>query len=423
VYISPELKSEIGEVGLEEHIHIIVKAVRLERDYIAKAMAKPLHSVRQEIRLVNAFSMALPAGEVEKFAEEPWVERLELDKKVYATLDTAIPLIGVPHVWESGFTGKGVNIAIVDTGVDKNHPDLAGRVVATRDFTLEGFRDLNGHGSHVAGICAGSGEASRGKYKGLAPSASILVAKALKGDGSGRMSDVMAGIEWAVEMGAHIVNLSLGTKGPCDGRDALSELCDVVVGQGVIVCVAAGNDGPAKRTIGSPGCARKVITVGASTDFDTVAEFSSCGPTADERLKPDVLAPGVDIVSSLAEGVSVGKPVDSYYTSATGTSMAAAHVGGLAALLLEAKPGASPLLVKEALIRAAKDFGIDHYAEGAGRIVAEEALRYVQIHENPPEVPEAEQPPPGCLAGLFHVGDQWLRKLEGRLRRLPEKES
>ncbi|MDP3012949.1 MAG: S8 family serine peptidase, partial [Candidatus Subteraquimicrobiales bacterium] len=251
IHITPDLERELQEKSREEKIHVIVRAVRVERPFVLKALEKSSHTIRQHIRLINAFSMSLPAGEVAELAEEPWVEWVELDKEVKIALDTSVPLIGAPQVWESEFTGKGINVAIIDTGVDRSHLDLSGRIIATKDFTLEGFADLNGHGTMVAGVIAGNGSASEGKYRGVAPEASIIAAKALKSDGTGRMSDVMAAIDWAISIGAHVINLSLGTSGSSDGKDTLSETCDAAVSQGVAVCVAAGNDGPERRTIGS----------------------------------------------------------------------------------------------------------------------------------------------------------------------------
>lgn len=410
IHITPDLEKELQEKGPEEQVHVIVRAVRVERPFVLKALEKPTHTIRQHVRLINAFSMALPAQEIEKLAEEPWVEWIEPDKEVKATLDTSVPLMVVPEVWKLGFTGKRVNVAIIDTGVDKNHPDLTGRIIATKDFTLEGFFDLNGHGTMVAGVIAGNGSASEEKYRGIAPRASLMVAKALKLDGTGRMSDVMAAIDWAVNIGAHVINLSLGSSGSSDGKDALSETCDAAVNQGVVVCVAAGNDGPERRTIGSPAAARNVITIGASTDNDLVAEFSSCGPTVDNRPKPDVVVPGVEIVSALAKGAQIGEIVNEHYAVCQGTSLAAPHISGLCALFLEAKPEASPALIKEALIHTAKDLGFDHSSQGAGKAVALDALNYVLTHENPPEISEVEYPPPGCLGILFEAEQRLIKK-------------
>ncbi len=138
-------------------------------------------------------------------------------------------------------------------------------IAATADFTGQGPSDGNGHGTHCAAIAAGSGAASNGTYRGVAPEALLYTAKVLRNDGQGMMSDVMAGIEWATEQGVQVISLSLGGSGSCDGTDALCEMCDAAVEAGIVVCVAAGNDGPRSYTVGSPGCARQVITIGPPT--------------------------------------------------------------------------------------------------------------------------------------------------------------
>lgn len=383
--ITAKLAERVSKMAPDEPIHIIIKLRLLEKDLLGEIIQLPYARVHQVIKMVNAISLVLPAGRIEGLAREPWVERIEEDEKVYAVLDESLPTLLIPNVWESGFTGKGIKLAIIDTGIDMNHPDFSSRIVAVKDFTLEGFKDSNGHGSLVAGIAAGDGTYSGGKYRGVAPNALILSGKVLKADGSSRMSDVMAAIEWAVEFDADIINLSLSTGEPSDGNDALCETCDAAVEAGVVVCVAAGNDGPARRTIGSPAAARLAITVGAITTNGFVAEFSSRGPTEDDRLKPEIVAPGVDIISVRARDTRAGKPLDGYYTSATGTSMAAPHISGLVALLLEAKRKASPQLIREALINTATDLTLDDYSQGAGVATADAALRYVKTHENPPE--------------------------------------
>ena len=229
-------------------------------------------------------------------------------------------------MWQQlGNRGEGVTVCIIDTGIDSDHPDFAGRIGLTKDFSGKGsVEDGNGHGTHVASTVAGTGAASNGKYVGVAPAASILVAKVLSDAGGGRMSDVMAGVEWAVQNGADVLNLSLGSDGNSDGKDALSTMCNVAVD--------AGNAGPGANTVGSPGAADKVITVRASTDTDGMANFSSRGPTADGRVKPDISAPGTKIIAARATGT----PLDDNYTSAQGTSMATPHVAGLCALILKA---------------------------------------------------------------------------------------
>jgi len=341
--------------------------------------------------------------------EDPDVVRIYQDLPVHAFLDYSVPHLHANEVWAEGYLGDGVRIAIVDTGIDQEHPDLAGRIVATRDFTGEGVRDANGHGTHCASIAAGSGAASDGKYRGVAPAASLYIAKVLDTSGNGMMSGVMAGVEWAVDQGAQVISLSLGSNGPCDGTDALSEMCDAAVEAGAVLVTAAGNEGPAPYTIGSPGCARQVITVGAASNVDRMASFSSRGPTRDGRLKPDVVLPGVEIVAARAAGTRMGTVVDDYYTAASGTSMATPHAAGVCALLLQAEPGLAPAEVKDRLLRTAVSIGADVYAQGMGRVDALRALHDERSPEVPvPEPPEPSPEPPAQGTGCLTPFLKWL---------------
>ncbi len=397
---------EISNLSSEEFIRVIVRyssasllaaglveGLALRPEALARFAEEILKPWREAIfrhfRLIPATALKLRAEELKTLEEDPRIESIWLDKPVYALLDVSVPLIRAPQVWERGFTGRGIKVAVLDTGIDYQHPDFAGRILAFTSFVGGDGRDDHGHGTHVAGIIAGSGEASGGRYRGVAPEALLLSAKVLKADGSGLMSDVMAGIEWAVEQGAKIINLSLGSPGPCDGTDALSAMCDAAVKLGVVVCAAAGNDGPASGTIGSPGCAREVITVGASDDNDQVASFSSRGPTADGRVKPDILFPGVGIVSCRASGTSMGNPLDNFYTSASGTSMATPHASGVAALLLQAYPSLTPAQIKERMMASALSLNLDPNTQGAGRGDALAAMEK--------EVPQPAPKPKGCL--------------------------
>lgn len=333
------------------------------------------------------------------------IEYIWLDEEVHICLDRSTVQIGVPAVWTAGYRGAGIKVAVVDTGLDAQHPDFTGRIVAGTSFVDGNYQDDNGHGTHVAGIAVGNGSAQGGKYCGVAPEASIYVAKVLDKYGSGSMSGVMAGVEWAVEQGVDVINLSLGGSGSSDGQDALSLTCNAAVEQGITVFVAAGNAGPSSRTVGSPGAASEVITIGAVDRNDGIASFSSRGPTADGRVKPDVCFPGTDIVSALAGGTGAGQPVDDRYTQMSGTSMATPHAAGLAALLLQAKPELSPAEIKQAIMETALDLGQDANAQGAGRARAEDALSQVLGEPTPtPEpTPPGEEPttPPsnneGCL--------------------------
>lgn len=367
---------------------------------IAEAIQGVIATTRTYRLIAASAHLALPDA-INALTDRAEVTMIWYDEPVHTMLDASVPLIGAPQVWQNDVTGRGIKVAIVDTGIDPNHPDFAGRIVHIKDFTGEGDVDKNGHGTHVAGIVGASGAASQGKYRGVAPECSFYIAKVLRGNGSGTMSDVMSGVEWAVEQGAQVVNLSLGSDGACDGTDALSVLCDAAVARGVVLCVAAGNAGPGASTVGSPGCARTVITVGATTKSDQVASFSSRGPTSDGRIKPDVCFPGVNIVACRASGTAMGTPLDAYYTSASGTSMATPHATGACALLLQAKPGLSSQQIKETLMNTAKDLGLDANTQGKGRAQVFNAYQSALEQEPQPQPPAPPPPPPtGCLAVL-----------------------
>ncbi|MFZ1753635.1 MAG: S8 family peptidase, partial [Caldilineaceae bacterium] len=327
-------------------------------------------NVRQDYVVIPAVAIDVAPSQIDALAELEDVENVWFDEPVHTMLDSSVPIIGADKVWQQlGNRGEGVTVCIIDTGIDSDHPDFAGRIGQTKDFSGKGsVEDGNGHGTHVASTVAGTGAASNGKYVGVAPAATIMVAKVLSDSGGGRMSDVMAGVEWAVQNGAQVLNLSLGSDGNSDGQDALSTMCNAAVDAGKVVVVAAGNAGPRANTVGSPDAAEKVITIGASTDSDGMANFSSRGPTADGRVKPDVIAPGTQIVAARATGTSMGQVVDDNYTSAQGTSMATPHVTGLCALMLKANAQLSPADVKRILRDTAVDLGMDANSQGQGRV-------------------------------------------------------
>lgn len=294
-----------------------------------------------------------------------------LDGTVEAVLDTSVPLIGAPHAWEAGYDGAGVKVAVLDTGVDATHPDLAGRIAASQSFVAgEEVQDGNGHGTHVASTVAGSGAASAGACKGVAPGADLLIGKVLNNRGSGNQSQIISGMEWAVAQGADVVSMSLG--GTTDQpQDAMSLAVDALTASsGALFVVSAGNAGPNELTVGTPGTAASALTVGATDKSDKLAEFSSRGPrVGDNGLKPEITAPGVGIVAARAAGTTIGGPVNAHYTALNGTSMAAPHVTGAAALLAQQHPGWRATEIKNALVSTSKTLpAYTVYQQGAGRV-------------------------------------------------------
>ncbi len=326
-------------------------------------------------KLTNMVSVKVPVSMVMILAEEKEVEEVHEDLTVYTMLNDSVSLINANKMWAEGFDGKDVLVAVIDTGIDEDHPDLKNRVIKEVDFTGEGPFDGHGHGTHVAGIIGGNGTASEKVYVGVAPGVKFLAAKALNSHGQGTLTTIIQGIEWAVENNAQVINLSLGTPQNGDGTDPLSRTCDAAVEEGIVVCVAAGNSGPEKGTVGIPAVARKVITIGATDKDDKIAYFSSRGPTLDGRHKPDICMPGVNIASARAAGTSMGLPIDEDYTRASGTSMATPHASGIAALLIEAYPNITPDEVKSRMMDTAKDIGEDIDTQGSGRADAYDAYK------------------------------------------------
>jgi len=367
-------------------------------------------------------AIRLPVASLEGLAADDNVDWLSLDEPVAVMSASSREAANVPSATSAnlGYTGNGVGIAVLDTGVS-NHADLGdnflqysflngaypvpdivnGEVVsASADSRDDGF----GHGTHVAGLIGGSGEYSNDEYKGVAPGASIVSLQVLDKDGGGSMSDVMAALDWLVTYGDYfnvrVVNMSLG-KGISESNTtdplvlAVEELWDA----GFVVVIAAGNEGYAgSMTITSPGNSRKVITVGSVTDSGTgldhsddyTSSFSSRGPTiGDYVLKPDLLAPGNRVIGSVDTKSTLAKLLkqrlkackksdtecgDSTYLEMSGTSMATPLVSSAAALMLEKDPTLSPATIKARLMRSARKIDADPTEAGAGIVDADAAL-------------------------------------------------
>ncbi|MEV4680563.1 S8 family peptidase [Streptomyces kurssanovii] len=305
------------------------------------------------------------------------VDKLWLDGRVKAGLKESVPLIGASEAWAAGYTGKGVKVAVLDTGIDADHPDFAGLIDGTASFVPgEAVTDVNGHGTHVAGTIVGSGAASGGENKGVAPDADLYVGKVLGGaEGYGQDSWVMAGMQWAAESGADVVNMSLGDSYPTDGSDPMSQTVDALSARyGTLFVIAAGNSGP--ESISAPGAAAAALTVAATDKQDRLASFSSTGPLAHSGgMKPDIAAPGVDITAARSQAMTDGG--EGMYRTISGTSMATPHVAGAAAILAQQHPDWTGAQLKEHLTSTAKglDAGYSPYEVGTGRLDVASAVR------------------------------------------------
>lgn len=346
-----------------------------------------------EIGLLKSIYGTLSPHSIRELTDYEEVSRIYYDREVQAFLDIASKSTGARDIQlTEGLTGKGVTIAVLDTGIHP-HEDLT-----QPENRIAGFVDLvgdkqdpyddQGHGTHCAGDAVGNGHQSEGLYVGAAPGAKVFGVKVLDFSGGGRLSTVIRGIEWCIEhkeeYGIKILSLSLGSPAMESYRnDPLAQAAEQAWHQGLVVCAAAGNEGPSKGTISTPGNHPLILTVGAADDRNTVsreddvkAPFSSMGPTLDGLIKPDIYAPGTDITSLNAPGSELEKMltesrVGEYYIRMSGTSMATPFCAGVAALLLEANPYLSPNDIKSILMSTSSVFG----NEQAGYIDVKKAVK------------------------------------------------
>lgn len=359
--------------------------------------------VRRTLPSVNADAIAAPvngtaelwsavtdgtAGAAER-SVAPGIASVWLDSVVQASLDKSVPQIGGPEAWAAGFDGTGTRIAVLDTGVDTTHPDLAGQVVAEQNFSdSPDTEDHFGHGTHVASITAGTGAKSGGKYKGVAPGARILNGKVLGDSGSGSLSQIIAGMEWAVAEKADVVNLSLGTYDSPEIDPAEEAVNRLSAESGTLFVIAAGNNGEqGAGTVGSPGSADAALTVGAVDKQDKLAPFSSTGPrVGDGGIKPDLTAPGVAIGAAAAHDsylAGVAPSVADGYIALNGTSMATPHVAGAAAILAQEHPDWTGDDIKDALVSSTTPGGYTAFEQGSGRVDLRKAIKQTVVAGEP----------------------------------------
>ena len=267
---------------------------------------------------------------------------------------------------KSFYTGKGIGVCILDTGIYE-HIDFTGRIWAFYDFLAFKRRpyDDNGHGTHVAGLVAGDGTASMGKYRGEAPGCGIISLKVLDRYGTGSQDDVLRALRWIREnrqqYRIRVVNISVGTT--CNSKRNHARLLESVEqlwDEGVVVVTAAGNQGPRPGSITAPGSSKKVITVGSSDLLEGRSAISGRGPTTECVCKPDIVAPGNKIMSCVP-----GKPYS--YGVKSGTSMSTPLVTGAIACALEKNPALTNTDIKTMLMNSAEDMGLPQNLQGWGK--------------------------------------------------------
>ncbi len=379
---------EEGKAGMERLVSQIQQDARL------MGLANAVPGVAEKIRegrwpAPHVQSISLPAGQTLEAAKEairalPGVRYVEEDARVstgdvsrdpYFSEQWHLQRIGAVRAWDASQGSPSVKVAVVDSGVDAAHPELSGRVLGGYDFVDDDGKacDGNGHGTHVAGVIAASGDNGVG-VAGVAWRTSILPVRVLDESGSGYYSDVIEGIRYAADQGADVINLSLGGSA---GSQALQDAVDYAHAKGSILVAAAGNDG--QDTLSYPAACRNTISVGASDRDDLPASFSNRGGDL------DLLAPGISIYSTYP---------NSGYVKMRGTSMATPQVSGALALLLSVRPGLSPEDAEKALTSNAVDLGPRGRDEftGWGLLRADKALGL-------------DEPQAGCAGGKLYFAE------------------
>ncbi len=382
---SESSESTVTSTGKEDYIQVIVNCNK--NDKYEKELNE-IGSIKYELPMIDAYVLEIPKHYMGRLRKMRGVIKVEHDTHLTAQMNVARKTVNAVWTDNKRLKGRGVSVAVLDTGIYP-HNDFVGRrnrLIQFKDFvnSKEECYDDNGHGTHVAGILGGDGYESKGKYVGIAPECNIIGVKVLNEKGSGNISDVLAGIQWVIhnknKLNIRVINLSVGTD-DIEGEDAaLVRGVNAAWDAGLVVVAAAGNNGPKKGTITTPGISRKIITVGSSDDAETVdifgdyiTNYSGRGPTKACIKKPDVVAPGSNITSCKAD--TTYAPSKRYYPSnylgyicKSGTSMATPIVSGAIALLLSLKPQLTNKEIKLKLMDSVNDLGFPQSRQGWGRI-------------------------------------------------------
>ncbi|MBI5563906.1 MAG: S8 family peptidase, partial [Chloroflexi bacterium] len=394
---------ELAAQQPDQVVSVIVQKTTQD-DRVEQVISALGGKVTWDLHIINAFAAELQAKHVIPLASADGVRWVSLDAPMVNTTCTSDCLtsasnlknvydkaIGADKVWLGSpkRQGTGIGVAVVDAGVnwqgDLYTRSGQNRVVASvrfnTDYNQSTF-DNFGHGSHIAGIVGGNGSASNGKYIGVAPLANIINVKVSNDNGSATASTVVAGLQWVLEHRAQynirVVNMSINSAvNESYHTNPLDAAVEVLWFNGIVVVVSAGNSG--SGALYPPANDPFVITVGAADDKNTnnlnddvVTTFSAYGTTSDGFAKPDIVAPGRNIVSLLGNSSGViptqhpGNRVDNTYFRMSGTSMAAPMVAGAVALLLEDEPNLNPDQVKYRLMATAKKTGWGYNATSAG---------------------------------------------------------
>lgn len=337
--------------------------------------------ILSELRFIDAMVLKLSSDNLKNIAMQNFVDFISSTAKVSALMNVAREIVGTKYIDSQG---ENVTIAVIDTGIS-SHLDFVmpqNRIIAFENFIDDrktNFDD-NGHGTFVAGVCAGNGLVSGGKFAGIAPKAKIVSLKALNNKGEATAMQILNALQWVYDnhkkYNIKVVCMSFGSQ-PLGINDPIMRGAERLWQKGICMVAAAGNSGPKFETIKSPGISPRIITVGGFDDnriddtynenFFEIAEFSSRGPALG-RMKPDVVAPAVDITSC---------GVKDNYVSLSGTSVATPIIAGLCAKIISLNPKLSPDQVKRIIQRNSKPITFNRNKEGYGYTTFNKTIKIV----------------------------------------------
>jgi len=419
--ISSDLASKISETPATEKLKVIIVLKNQHSDFNTPSGKSKIASEQEEIldvlqsaksnnqttgiksiHIVNAIAVEVTPDLIASLSNRSDVSKIEVDDVIrmidntkldtkevssisnssdtFSTVAWGVDKIGAPAVWQKGITGKGIIIAVVDSGVDATHPGLDDlddnlntsdpKVIGWIDYvnSKPSAYDDDGHGTHVSGTISGTG--ANGIQTGVAPGTNLIEAKVLDARGNGRVSNIFLAFDWAITNKARIINFSGDLYHTGEHEDLMTTAINNIVAAGVIPVMVAGNVDGLEDSITCPGDELNSLTVGATDYNDIIASFSRHGPVdlhGKKYIKPDISAPGVSVLSTYPGG---------RYVYESGTSMAAPHVSGTVALMLEQNTSLTPVQIRKILENTAVDLGSvgkDNYY-GAGRINASKAV-------------------------------------------------
>lgn len=385
--IDPSLYESVFTLSSKENVDCLIYSNnprRLENYFIKNKKMLGIDSI-SIFPFIGAIGINVAPSSLPKISSLKIVDYVSRAASVQAMIDVSRKIMRVDEIHNAGWRGEGVTICYIDTGLSPHMDFVFGknRVLHFESFVDDNqiMHDDNGHGTFVCGIGSGNGLASGGRYAGIAPASNIVALKALARDGESGAMTILSAMQWVCDhhkdYNIKVVCMSFGSE-PMMINDPIAKGAEMLVAKGIVVVAAAGNSGPEYQTIKSPGISTKIITVGGLDDGRTldghynkkdfkIARFSSRGP-AFSKLKPDVVAPSVEITSCTRDKKMYGKM--------SGTSVATPMIAGLCALILQKYPHATPFQVKQKLLASCIPISYNRNEEGYGLV---DALKFVMF--------------------------------------------